>query len=78
MNLIAPLLAAEVNIAEFLERISGFLGGYYVVLALMNAVMALFLTLPYGKFAHGVFRGAALLKWAIEKRSARTVKLSDD
>ncbi|MCP5265205.1 MAG: hypothetical protein H6934_03805 [Burkholderiaceae bacterium] len=25
-------------------------------------VMALFVTLPYGKFAHGVFRGAALLK----------------
>jgi hypothetical protein len=43
MNLIAPLVAAEVNIAEFLERISGFLGGYYVVLAVMNAVMALYL-----------------------------------
>ena len=34
----------------------------------LGAVMALFLTLPYGKFAHGVFRSAALLKWAIEKR----------
>ena len=31
-------------------------------------VMALFLTLPYGKFAHGIYRGAALLKWSIEKR----------
>jgi citrate/tricarballylate utilization protein len=34
----------------------------------LGAVMALFLTLPYGKFAHGVYRSAALLKWAIEKR----------
>ena len=29
--------------------------------------MALFLTLPYGKFAHGIYRSAALLKWAIER-----------
>jgi len=29
----------------------------------LGAVMALFLTLPYGKFAHGVYRSAALLKW---------------
>ena len=34
----------------------------------LGVVMALFLTLPYGKFAHGVYRCAALLKWAIEKR----------
>jgi citrate/tricarballylate utilization protein len=34
----------------------------------LGVVMALFLTLPYGKFAHGVYRSAALLKWAIEKR----------
>jgi len=34
----------------------------------LGTVMALFLTMPYGKFAHGVFRSAALLKYAIEKR----------
>jgi citrate/tricarballylate utilization protein len=34
----------------------------------LGFVMALFLTLPYGKFAHGVYRSAALLKYAIEKR----------
>lgn len=40
-----------------------------VLLAIhLGAVMALFATLPYGKFAHGVYRGAALLKWSIEKR----------
>lgn len=49
------------------------------VLALhLGAVMALFLTLPYGKFAHGVFRSAALLKWAIEKRLPSRLKLGDD
>lgn len=41
-----------------------------VLLAIhLGAVMALFATLPYGKFAHGVYRGAALLKWSIEKRN---------
>lgn len=34
----------------------------------LGFVLALFVTLPYGKFAHGVFRSAALVKWAIEKR----------
>ena len=34
----------------------------------LGVVMALFATLPYGKFGHGIFRSAALLKWAVEKR----------
>lgn len=37
----------------------------------LGVVMALFLTLPYGKFAHGIYRSAALLKWAMEKRQRR-------
>jgi citrate/tricarballylate utilization protein len=41
-------------------------------------VMALFATLPYGKFAHGVYRGAALLKWAIERRQPLRIKLAGD
>jgi citrate/tricarballylate utilization protein len=44
----------------------------------LGAVMALFLTLPYGKFAHGIFRGAALLKWAIEKRLPSNLMLGDE
>ena len=43
----------------------------------LGLVMALFLTLPYGKFAHGIFRSAALLKWAIEKRMPSQLKLGD-
>jgi citrate/tricarballylate utilization protein len=34
----------------------------------LAVVMALFLTMPYSKFAHGFYRSAALLKFAIEKR----------
>lgn len=32
----------------------------------LGAVLALFLTMPYGKFAHAVYRCAALLRFAIE------------
>ena len=44
----------------------------------LGVVMALFLTMPYGKFAHGVFRAAALLKWAIEKRQPNRLQLGPD
>lgn len=44
----------------------------------LGFVMALFLTMPYGKFAHGIFRTAALLKWAIEKRQPLNLKLGSD
>ncbi|OZI77753.1 tricarballylate utilization 4Fe-4S protein TcuB [Bordetella genomosp. 12] len=44
----------------------------------LGVVMALFLTLPYGKFAHGIFRSAALLKSAIEKRQPNKLQLGSD
>jgi citrate/tricarballylate utilization protein len=44
----------------------------------LGTVMALFATLPYGKFAHAVYRCAALLKWAIEKRQPSRLRLADD
>ncbi|WP_342129092.1 tricarballylate utilization 4Fe-4S protein TcuB [Hydrogenophaga sp. OTU3427] len=44
----------------------------------LGAVMALFATLPYGKFAHGVFRTAALLRHAVEKRQPNPIGLSAD
>ncbi len=34
----------------------------------LGVVMALFLTLPYGKFAHAIYRITALLKYETEKR----------
>ena len=39
----------------------------------LGVVMALFLTMPYGKFAHGFYRCAALLKSSIEKRMPNKV-----
>jgi citrate/tricarballylate utilization protein len=43
----------------------------------LGTVMGLFLTLPYSKFAHGLYRCAALLKWTIEKRQPNRLGLSD-
>ena len=34
----------------------------------LGAVLALLLTLPYGKFVHGIYRTAALVKYATESR----------
>ncbi len=44
----------------------------------LGAVMAFFATMPYGKFAHGVYRAAALLKWAVEKRLPSNLRLGGD
>lgn len=44
----------------------------------LGVVMALFATLPYGKFAHGVFRTAALLRFAVEKRQPNRIGLGGE
>ncbi|MDR2153404.1 MAG: tricarballylate utilization 4Fe-4S protein TcuB [Burkholderiaceae bacterium] len=44
----------------------------------LGAVMALFLTLPYGKFAHGIYRAAALLRHAVERRRPNPVAVGAD
>jgi citrate/tricarballylate utilization protein len=44
----------------------------------LGVVMALFATLPYGKFAHGVFRTAALVRHAVEKRLPTALGLPAD
>jgi citrate/tricarballylate utilization protein len=41
----------------------------------LGAVMALFATLPYNKFAHGIFRTASLLRHAVEKRQPNRLGL---
>jgi citrate/tricarballylate utilization protein len=44
----------------------------------LGVVMALLAALPYGKFAHGVYRCAALLKWAIERRQPNRLTLASE
>lgn len=44
----------------------------------LGAVMALFATAPYSKFAHSIFRTAALLRYAVEKRQPNTLGLGGD
>jgi citrate/tricarballylate utilization protein len=34
----------------------------------LGVVLAFFVTLPYGKFVHGIYRTAALVKFAVEQR----------
>jgi citrate/tricarballylate utilization protein len=38
----------------------------------LGVVLALFLTLPYGKFVHGIYRTAALIKYARETPTSKT------
>ena len=44
----------------------------------LGFVMALFLTMPYSKFAHGFYRMTALLKNAVEKRQKNSLQFGAD
>ncbi|WP_460105534.1 tricarballylate utilization 4Fe-4S protein TcuB [Pseudomonas sp. S3_H06] len=44
----------------------------------LGLVMAFFLTMPYSKFAHGIFRSAALLKYTIEKRQPNPISAAGE
>jgi citrate/tricarballylate utilization protein len=69
-------LTSATGLLLLLLRDTGLMG---LLLAVhLGVVMALFLTLPYGKFAHGVYRCAALLKWSIERRQPANIRLADD
>jgi citrate/tricarballylate utilization protein len=65
----------------FLTSLTGFLllvlrdtGVMGVLLAIhLGVVFALFLSLPYGKFVHGLYRFLALIKYAGERRSGTFV-----
>jgi citrate/tricarballylate utilization protein len=68
-----------ISLTGLLLWLMGATVGMPLLLALhLGAVMALFLTLPYGKFAHGIFRTAALLRCAVEKRQPSRLVLGSD
>jgi citrate/tricarballylate utilization protein len=37
----------------------------------LGLVLALFVTLPYGKFVHAIYRYAALVRYALEQKRPR-------
>ena len=49
-----------------------------LLVAHLGVVLALFATLPYGKFAHAPFRVAALLRHALERRLPDRLRLAGD
>lgn len=60
------ILVSATGLALLMWRDTGAMG---LLLAVhLGTVMAFFLTMPYGKFAHGIFRAAALLKNAVDRR----------
>ena len=68
-----------ISLSGLLLWLMGATVGMPFLLALhLGAVMALFLTLPYGKFAHGIFRTAALMRFAVEKRQPSRLALGSD
>jgi len=63
--LILLALAALTGLLLLALRDTGAMG---ILLAIhLGVILALFLVLPYGKFVHGIYRGAALLRYALER-----------
>jgi citrate/tricarballylate utilization protein len=62
------LVTSVTGIALLLLRNQSAMG--VLLLVHLGAVLALFVTLPYGKFVHGIYRTAALLKYASERETS--------
>ena len=41
----------------------------------LGAILALFLTMPYGKFVHGLYRFGALVLYAAERRTGEAAPI---
>jgi citrate/tricarballylate utilization protein len=64
--LVLLLLASASGLLLLLLRETSAMGTILVVH--LGIVMGLFLTLPYGKFVHGIYRFAAIAKFALERK----------
>jgi citrate/tricarballylate utilization protein len=49
-----------------------------LLLVHLSSVLALFVTLPYGKFAHGIYRMASLMRFSVEKRQPNRLGISGE
>jgi citrate/tricarballylate utilization protein len=73
--LIMLFLTSLTGIGLFMLRETMAMG---VLLALhLGMVFGLFITMPYGKFVHGIYRFIALIRYAKERRSLSTMYDSD-
>jgi citrate/tricarballylate utilization protein len=69
--LVLLLLASVSGLLLLLLRESSALGTLLVVH--LGIVMGVFLTLPYGKFVHGLYRFAAIAKFALERKRKKVL-----
>ena len=64
--LVLLLLASATGLLLLLLRESSAMGTLLVVH--LGIVMGLFLSMPYGKFVHGIYRFVAIAKFALERK----------
>lgn len=69
--LVLLLLTSATGLLLLALRESASMGKLLVVH--LGLVLALFVTLPYGKFVHGIYRSAAVLKYALERARKKTI-----
>jgi citrate/tricarballylate utilization protein len=73
--LVLLLLSSLTGLLLLLLRTTPAMG---VLLAVhLGVILALFLTLPYGKFVHAIYRLAALVRYATERRRSPQVGLAE-
>lgn len=65
------LLTSITGLGLLVLRSTAAMGSLLVVH--LGIVMTLFLMLPYGKFVHGLYRSAAILKYALERARKQTL-----
>ena len=77
IGFISSLLSISITgLALLAWRETSYMG---ILLALhLGFVMGFFLMMPYGKFAHGIYRSLALLQNAIEVRQGKSVRVGAD
>jgi citrate/tricarballylate utilization protein len=64
--LVLQLLASATGLLLLVLRETSAMGTILVVH--LGVVMGLFLIFPYGKFVHGIYRFAAIAKFALERK----------